>query len=286
LTLVALTSSPAASEPARRISILYDSFGTQPALQQDWGYSAFIEYGGKRILFDTGNDAVVFADNAKKLGIDLKKIDFTVISHRHADHTSGLNHLLKINPKVKIYVPGEPFGAFGGATPKGFYRTDPSLPLEMRYFGGSFRDQITTGTMWPGANFSQVDRLTEVSPGIHLIQTVSQIPGTLEMRELTLAIATPKGLVLVAGCSHPGIQKIIEAAGPLGKNVHLIFGGLHLVKNSDSEVSAIAAELHDKWKVDSVAPGHCTGEPGFAAFRKQFGDRYIYAGLGSFIDLP
>jgi 7,8-dihydropterin-6-yl-methyl-4-(beta-D-ribofuranosyl)aminobenzene 5'-phosphate synthase len=257
-----------------------------PGLKQDWGYSALIEYGGKRILFDTGNDSAVFAANVKKLGADLKKLDFAVISHRHSDHTAGLNHLLKINPKVKIYTPAETFGIFGGETPKGFYRSEPSLPADMRYFGGEAKDRVATGTIWPGANFSAVDRLTEIAPGVHVISTVSQVAGTLEMRELTLAISTPSGLVLVAGCSHPGIFKIVEAAGPIGKNVHMIFGGLHLVRNSDAEVALIAAELRDKWKVDRVALGHCTGEPAFAAFKKKFGDNYISAGVGSVIPLP
>jgi 7,8-dihydropterin-6-yl-methyl-4-(beta-D-ribofuranosyl)aminobenzene 5'-phosphate synthase len=31
--------------------------------------------------------------------------------------------------------------------------------------------------------------------------------------------------------------------------------------------------LKDKFKVENVAPGHCTGEPMFAALKKAFGDR-------------
>ena len=36
--------------------MLYDAFGKSSAMQKDWGYAALIEYGGKRILFDTGNN--------------------------------------------------------------------------------------------------------------------------------------------------------------------------------------------------------------------------------------
>ena len=290
ITILALTVAVAclakSAPPAQRITILYDAFGGGPGLKQDWGYSAFIEYGNKRVLFDTGNDAAIFAANVRKLGVDLKKLDFVICSHRHSDHTAGLNHLLKINPRVKIYTPAETFGVFGGETPKGFYRAEPSLPADMRYFGGEVRDQVATGTIWPGASFSPVDKLTEIAPGFHLISTVSQVAGTLEMRELTLAIHTPQGLVLVAGCSHPGILKIVEAAGPLGKQVHMIFGGLHLVRGSDAEVASIAAELHDKWKINRVALGHCTGEPAFSAFKRTFGVDYIYAALGSVTPLP
>jgi 7,8-dihydropterin-6-yl-methyl-4-(beta-D-ribofuranosyl)aminobenzene 5'-phosphate synthase len=283
--LTAAVCAPA-STPARRITVLYDAFGSRPELQKDWGYSALVEYDGKRILFDTGNDAAIFAANVKKLGVDLRKLDFVVISHRHADHTAGLNYLLKVNPKVRIYTPLEVFGVFGGQTPKGFYRREPSLPSNMRYFGGDAKEQVTTGTMWPGANFSPVDGLIEISPGIHLVATVSQVAGTLEMRELTLALTTPNGLVLVAGCSHPGIVKIIESAAPIGKPVHMIFGGLHLAPRTVAEATAVAAELHDKWKVARVAVGHCTGEPAFAAFKTTFGEDYLYAGLGSVLDVP
>jgi len=269
-----------------RITVLYDAFGKSSPLKKDWGFSAFIEYNGKRILFDTGNNADTFGQNAKALDIDLKKLDFAVISHRHGDHTSGLNYLLSVNPSVRIYVPKEGFGVFGAALPGTFYRKDESLPGYMRYYDGHPPEKMTFGTPWPNANFVWVDNLTEVAPGIYLISTVSQTPGTLELRELSLAIKSPKGVVLGVGCSHPGIEKILEASMAVDKHVYLVFGGLHLVTTPDPEITRLATALHDQWKVDRMAPGHCTGEPAFAAFRTAFGDHYLYAGLGSVIELP
>jgi 7,8-dihydropterin-6-yl-methyl-4-(beta-D-ribofuranosyl)aminobenzene 5'-phosphate synthase len=108
----------------------------------------------------------------------------------------------------------------------------------------------------------------------------------LELRELSLAIETPKGLILVVGCSHPGIERIVEASMVLDKHVYAIVGGLHLVTTPESEITRIVTALHDKWKVDCVALGHCTGEPAFAAFQRAFGVHYNYAGLGSVIELP
>ena len=69
-------------------------------------------------------------------GIDLAQLDFAVISHRHGDHTSGLSHLLKVNPGVKIYAPQENFGVFGASLPGTFYRREESLPAGMRYYDG------------------------------------------------------------------------------------------------------------------------------------------------------
>lgn len=111
-----------------RVTILYDAFGNTENLKKDWGFSVVIEYSGKKILFDTGNNAKIFAHNVRAMRVDLKDLDFVVISHRHGDHTSGLNYLLKVNPKVKIYVPAELFGVFGSTLPKGFYKTVDTLP--------------------------------------------------------------------------------------------------------------------------------------------------------------
>jgi 7,8-dihydropterin-6-yl-methyl-4-(beta-D-ribofuranosyl)aminobenzene 5'-phosphate synthase len=285
-TIFILSTATLAAQPVNRITILYDAFGKSSSLKKDWGFSAFIEYGGKRILFDTGNNADTFAQNIKASGIDLKKLDFAVISHRHGDHTSGLSYLLSVNPNVRIYTPKEGFGVFGAALPGTFYRKDESLPDYMRYYDGHPPEKITFGTPWPSANFVWIDSLTEVAPGIFLLSTVSQTPGTLELRELSLAIQSPKGVVLGVGCSHPGIEKILEALMPVDKHVHLIFGGLHLVTTPDPEIARLATALHDQWKVDRMAPGHCTGEPAFAAFHKAFDDHYLYAGLGSVIELP
>jgi len=74
----------AAANPdkAPKITVLYDAFGKSSTMKKDWGFSAYIEYGGKKILFDTGNNADIFAHNVQAKGIDLTKLDFVIISHR------------------------------------------------------------------------------------------------------------------------------------------------------------------------------------------------------------
>src|SRR6266705_2760078 len=167
-----------------QITVLYDAFGKTSTMQKDWGYAALIEYGGKRILFDTGNNPEVLAQNAKAKGVDLTKLDFVVMSHRHGDHMGGLTYLLKVNPTVKIYAPKEGFGVYGADLPSSFYRKDTSLPPEQRYYAG----------------------------------------------------------------------------------------GLHLVVASDSDIEKIVTALRDRFKVEYVAPGHCTGEPAFTELKKAFRD--------------
>ena len=281
----AATTSPppgARADPSKaQITVLYDAFGKSSAMQKDWGYAALIEYGGKRILFDTGNNGDILAQNAKAKGIDLSRLDFVIMSHRHGDHMGGMAHLLSVNPRVKIYAPKEGFGVYGGDLPSTFYRKDASLPPEQRYYDGAPPALMRFGAAWPGANFELIDKTTEIAPGIHLIALVSDKPGTLELRELSLAINTPDGMVIVVGCSHPGIDKIVAAAAAINPRIHFVAGGFHLVVSNDQEIEKIVATLRDTFKVAFVAPGHCTGEPTFTALKKTFGDRNLYAGLGT-----
>ena len=292
LTLFALAAAagltvltPAGPSPTT-ITILYDAFGRRSGLLQDWGFAALIEYQGKRILFDTGNDAETFSQNVRRLHIDLTHLDLVVISHRHADHTAGLSVVLQANPTVPVYAPREVFGIFGSSVPGTFYRPQPALPDSMRYFGGIVPGQIRGGTLWPAAHLILVDSAMTIAPGIRLVALVSTTPGTLELRELSLVLVTPTGSILIVGCSHPGIERILAAASAGGDSVRVLLGGLHLVAAPDSVVMPLVKRLHDSWRIAQVAPGHCTGEPAFAALQRAYGRNYLYAGLGETLTLP
>lgn len=268
----------------QRITILVDAFGVQPALERDWGYAALVEYGGRRILFDTGNDSAGFARNVRRLGVDLTELDAVVISHRHGDHTAGLRHLLAVNPEVRIWVPDDE--AFGGRTPPVFFRQQvPTLPTSMRYFQGSVPDNIPHGSAWQGANFIRVDSTAEIAPGFRLVRNIAPTRQFGETPELSLVIDTPKGQVVVVGCSHPGIERIVASVAARDPRVSQIVGGLHLVTTSQAEIERLALALQDDWKVDRITPGHCTGELAFAILQRVFGRRYGYAGVGTVLDL-
>jgi 7,8-dihydropterin-6-yl-methyl-4-(beta-D-ribofuranosyl)aminobenzene 5'-phosphate synthase len=144
---------------------------------------------------------------------------------------------------------------------------------------------IKLGTVYPGANIQLIDKTTELAPGITLLALVSDVPGTKELKELSLAINTADGLVLIVGCSHPGIENIVAGAAKINPHIHFIAGGFHLVAAPDPAIEKIVTTLHDTYKVDYIAPGHCTGEPTFAALQKTFGDHYLYAGLGTMLAL-
>jgi 7,8-dihydropterin-6-yl-methyl-4-(beta-D-ribofuranosyl)aminobenzene 5'-phosphate synthase len=275
----------AAAEPGNQVTILYDAFGADPAMKKDWGFSALVEVAGKRILFDAGDNAEIFAANVKAKGVDLTTLDFVVLSHRHSDHMAGLSHVLKVNPTVKIYAPKEGFGIYGSSLPSSFYRKDDALPPEMRYYDGKPPAIMTFGSAWPNARFELIDQTTEIAPGVTLIALISDVPGTRELKELSLSVNTAEGIVLVVGCSHPGIERIVEAAATINPKIRLIIGGFHLVAAPDDVITKVVTALKDRFKVERIAPGHCTGEPTFAALKKAFDDKYLYAGLGTSISL-
>jgi 7,8-dihydropterin-6-yl-methyl-4-(beta-D-ribofuranosyl)aminobenzene 5'-phosphate synthase len=145
---------------------------------------------------------------------------------------------------------------------------------------------LPTGNIFEGGTFVLVDKLTEVAPGIFLVPTISKTPGTLELHELTLAIKGRHGLSLIDGCSHAGIEEILQAASIIDPHFHIILGGLHLVTTPEAEIDSLVRNLKSNWKLDKIAPGHCTGEPAFARLQKAFGENCLYAGAGTRIDLP
>jgi 7,8-dihydropterin-6-yl-methyl-4-(beta-D-ribofuranosyl)aminobenzene 5'-phosphate synthase len=194
---------------------------------------------------------------------------------------AGLSHVLSVNPTVMIYAPKETFGIYGSSLPSSFYRKDETLPPEARYFDGKPPEVMKFGAAWANAHFELIDKTTEISPGITLIALISDAPGTKELKELSLAVNTPDGIVLVVGCSHPGIERIVEAAAAISPRIHLIAGGFHLVTAPDDVIAKVVTALKDQFKVENIAPGHCTGEPTFTALKKAFGDKYLYAGLGT-----
>ena len=284
LTSCAATESrsAAATVPVSpRITVLYDAFGKDSMMTKDWGYAALVEISGKRILFDTGDNPEVLAMNAAAKGVDLTKLDFVVLSHRHGDHIGGFTFIRNVNPRVRVYAPKENFGVFGSDLPSTFYRRDASLPAEMRYYAGMPPETMKFGTAFPGANIELIDKTTEVAPGITLIALISDAPGTKELKELSLAVNTADGIVLVVGCAHPGIESIVAEASKINPHIHLIAGGFHLVVAQDAALERVVTSLHDTYHVDYIAPGHCTGEPTFTALQRTFGARYVYAGLGT-----
>jgi 7,8-dihydropterin-6-yl-methyl-4-(beta-D-ribofuranosyl)aminobenzene 5'-phosphate synthase len=287
--------------------ILFDAFSRDTFLTKGWGFSSLIEYNEKRILFDAGSNADVFQRNVNRLGIDLKTIDIVVVSHAHYDHLNGIDYLLSINPTVKIYFP---YDNFWGA-PSVFNATGQdslikdSLPPELQYFNGKsdiFKVE-QSGGRFLHANIEYVKDFREILPGVRLIPTNAKYMGYFSrypnrigkgrlneaqqdvklnnLPELSLSLTTNKGEVLFVGCSHSGVENIIqEVLAKTMNHVYLLIGGFHFLPFDRKEIDAIGSLMKDGFKLNKVAPGHCTGPLGFKILRDLYQSDFIYAGLG------
>ena len=312
VALSILLTPPAVPSSEVTITNLYDAFGKpDPALTQDYGYSVLIKYRGKTILFDSGANADTFRKNCAALHVDPKKIDFAIASHDHFDHVNGFDWLLTQNPKLKIYFPTDRWAGAPSTFDLSGRNPDiaKQLPPEMQYFGGKGTGSITlapSGRFWR-ANVEWVDQSKEIAPGMRLIATTSSLmgyftkyPGTITdpsanptydeklegLPELSLALETSKGEVLIVGCSHSSIDAIVLAAKDATKApIDTVVGGLHLLPYDATFITGEAKRLHDDYGVKRIAPGHCTGALAFKILRDLYKDDYLFLGLGSTISL-
>ena len=186
----------------------------------------------------------------EKLQIDPKEIDIVVLSHIHGDHTGGLSGFLKKNNQVIVYLPG------------------------------SFSQSFKNGVKNAGARIEEVDAPREIMPGGY---TTGELNGGL--KEQSLIMKTPKGLVVITGCAHPGIVKIVRASKEIvDDKVYLVLGGFHLGGTSTSQIKSIIKNL-ERLGVEKVAPCHCSGEEARSLFQRYFGKNYIEAGVGKKIPI-
>jgi 7,8-dihydropterin-6-yl-methyl-4-(beta-D-ribofuranosyl)aminobenzene 5'-phosphate synthase len=102
----------------------------------------------------------------------------------------------------------------------------------------------------------------------------------------TAFASASKGLAVIVGCSHPGVENILKEASQIDSRIYTVTGGFHLVLTPQDEVQRTADMLYNAFKIERVAPGHCTSELGFAVFLDRFKDRFDRAGLGAVIALP
>lgn len=289
------------------ITNLYDAFSKNTSLTKDFGFSCITKYQGKTILFDSGSNADIFKKNSSKLGIDLSKIDIVVVSHGHLDHINGIDYLLQINPKVKIYFPYDifwgapvPFDATGQEQ-----KVKDSLPSYMQYFdGGETKFVINqSGRFW-NANIEFVKDSKQILPGLNLIATSSQYMGyfscypgksfvegqfeqekdacnNTNLPELSLSMKTAKGQVLIVGCSHTGVENIVKQTQTVtSDNIELVYGGFHMLPFNRAQTVELVTLLKTDLGVHRVAPAHCTGHLAFKILHDTYDSNYLYAGLG------
>ena len=186
-----------------KISILFDNYVIKKGTEAGWGFSCLVEGTEKTILFDTGADGEILLSNIDNMNVDITKTDLLVLSHNHYDHTGGIKSVLSRNPNIPAFI----LASF----PKNFGET--------------------TGIK----KINRVDKPTEICKNVFLAGEMSD-----QIKEQSLIINTEEGLVIITGCSHPGIVNILKKAKEIfNKNIFLVLGGFHLLQHSSSDVKDI-----------------------------------------------
>jgi len=250
-----------------KITTLIDNYampGTD--LESEHGFSCFVETNQVRILFDTGKDGA-FIRNAEKLGIDLGTIDHLVISHAHYDHGGGVVPLLETFslPALSLWT-GKKFSLAKYADEEDGMRY-LGLDFDARY---AFGKQVMWHTVcndtvmihpgiWLVSGFDRIHPIEQPNPrfvieeeGVRKIDTFCD--------EIALVIDTPQGLVLIVGCSHPGILNILDSVrSRFSKPLYALMGGIHLFDASPERRDTVVRDLIER-SIPRLGASHCTGD--------------------------
>ena len=267
-------------------------------LKGEWGLCVYIEYEDKVVLLDTGASDL-FVRNAKKLGLDLEKVDFAVLSHAHFDHADGMRPFFEINKKAPFYLQK---GTEENCYEKiWLYRKYIGIPRGILREAGE-RIRFTEGKfqICPG-----VWLLPHTTPGLeavgrrnHMYLRSSENGGEETDRggrkwrpddfshEQSLVFDTEDGLVIFNSCSHGGADNIInevKAAFP-GEKIKAIIGGFHLFTRREEEVRELARSIRATG-IQQVYTGHCTGDRAYAVLSDELGDMIHPLSCGLVIEL-
>lgn len=248
---LSIFTKPLSANENVRFTIVYNNVPYNENLTTAWGMSCLIEFKDKYLLFDTGGDGSILLENMKKLEIDPKMIDIVILSHIHADHVDGLWSFLEENKNIVVYLP--------------------------KSFPEDFKNRITNKE----AMCVSIKKDTMIYEDIYSTGEM----GGFWLKEQSLIIDTPKGIIVVTGCAHPGVVNIVKKAKELlNKNVYMVLGGFHLMAYSEDEVNEIIKDLKEL-DIEKIAPSHCTGGRPIELFREAWGENFYDLGCGAVFEV-
>jgi 7,8-dihydropterin-6-yl-methyl-4-(beta-D-ribofuranosyl)aminobenzene 5'-phosphate synthase len=253
-----------------KISILTDNHPgvNTPA---EHGLSYFIEYDGKRLLFDAGQSDM-FLKNAVTMHVSLTEIDSIVLSHGHFDHGNGLD-----------FLSGFRLLCHPGCFVKRYRKTDRlyiGLKNSETELAGKY-ELITSAQPYKISEkiifLGEIPRLTNFES-----QTTSFVleDGTPDYvtDDSAVAMIMPEGLFVITGCGHAGVVNTLEHAKKVtGVNtLYGIMGGFHLKSRGPQARETIRYLQENKLK--HVYPSHCTELPALSWFYENFGNTMVKTG--------
>lgn len=274
-----------------KITVLAENSVLSPEkLIGEHGFSALVERGGEKVLFDTGQ-GYAMTHNAKALGIDLAAVGKVVLSHGHRDHTGGLAQFLETGGRKDVYAhPGIFVGRYrelaeGGTLPIG-------IPFTRDYLEGlgarfhldegpreAAAGMWTTGEVPRETDFEKGDRALYLSPG-------DGGGRDTHIDDLSLIVEGSSGLVVILGCAHSGMVNILNHVLRMfpEKEIKAVLGGTHLGFSSEEQM-VCTIDAMEKMGIEKVGASHCTGLAGAARLLDALGDSFFFAGVGSTFEI-
>ncbi len=262
-----------------------DYAGYESPFLAQHGISFLIEYKGKKLLFDAGQNAAPILYNMKLLGLDPRDVDYIFLSHCHYDHTGGLVEILKETGK-RIPVIAHPtiFRKHFITKPHLRHVGLPFTREEVEKYGELFLSeepfQIIEG-LYSTGEIREKEDFERTNLEVYTLSKGRLVRDELR-DDMSIAIKTPKGLVVVSGCSHAGIISIVEHSMRLTgeKKVRAVIGGFHLIEANEDRIR-MTVEAFRQLGVEEVYTGHCTGLKAEAAFLEAYGNRFhkLHAGM-------
>jgi 7,8-dihydropterin-6-yl-methyl-4-(beta-D-ribofuranosyl)aminobenzene 5'-phosphate synthase len=230
------------------VKIVFDNTNLNEKFIPGWGFSCLVD---ETVLFDTGEKWEYILQNMENLNIDISRIEKVVISHDHWDHTGGLWDLLKNTEGIDVY-----------ACPN---------------FSEEFKKKVVT----LGGNLILIDEFTSVKDSIYATGEIAGKYKGLFIAEQALLIKREEGIIIINGCSHPGIVKMIQKVTENfpGEKINLVFGGFHLMDKDEREIKLIVENFRGLG-IEKVGPTHCTGYEAQVIFEKEYKDNFIKISAG------
>jgi 7,8-dihydropterin-6-yl-methyl-4-(beta-D-ribofuranosyl)aminobenzene 5'-phosphate synthase len=271
-------------------TLLENNLSRNRALTAEHGLSFLVETGGRKILFDCSAGKAA-RKNAEKMHVSLKDMDYVILSHSHYDHAGGYPDMVSHGVRAPL-VTG----------PRFFEEKYARDGEKYTYLGCGFGQELLekkeishltcegTLTLFPGCHVAggfERKYGFEKPPARFVRQTEAGMVEDEFPDEVCLVIEDVKGLIVIAGCSHPGILNMTESVSErFGKPVYAVFGGSHLVEADEARLVETMKILGDMG-IETAGFNHCTGDVAQERLAQNGGDtKYLHLKTGDCVFLP
>lgn len=246
-----------------KLTVVIDDNSNREDAPSEHGLCLHLQSGNQVVLFDTGRSDLVIS-NLNVLGLDRTQPKWIALSHGHYDHTTGAHALFALFPEAKLcYHPilSEPKWILDtgdewryGGVPSSFHE----IPSDHRY-SSSQSFELISGIWTSGSIAGDLVR-SYVRKRFFRNSTGHTVADAFP-DEQVLFVITEKGLSIISGCMHTGLEATLRKAKEHFPETpfYALIGGLHLDGVSEERSAEILGILREN-QFQKIMPLHCTGQ--------------------------